>query len=417
MNLEIVSIKFAAMQKPKRTVVVGGGAAGFFAAINLKEFEPDREVIILEKSQKLLSKVRVSGGGRCNVTHACFDPTELVRNYPRGERELKGPFHFFDTSDCIAWFSKRGIELKGEEDGRMFPSTDSSETIIDCFLSEAKKKGVSILMGTAVQSIKKNNKWKLLLSTSESMECDSLIIAIGGNSKATHYQLVEELGHRIVPPIPSLFSFNLKKEKLNSLLGISVNACVRIQGTDSEECGPLLITHWGLSGPAILKLSSKEAVYLHKKNYFFNFSIEWMASAKEWLDEKRSSDGAKLLLNVKPNTIPKRLWIYLLDRAGLDEKFKLADMNKAQIDAFTELMEKDLYQAKGKTTFKEEFVTCGGVDLKEINFKNMQSKIHEDLYFAGEFINIDALTGGFNFQAAWTTSWLAAKGISEKNKL
>ena len=397
----------------KQVVIIGGGAAGFFAALNLSESIPGSEVLILEKSNKLLSKVKVSGGGRCNVTHACFEQKELSKHYPRGEKELLGPFHRFYTSDTIGWFDERGIELKVEEDGRMFPTTDSSQTIIDCFLDEAEAKGVSIWKQAEVQSVRKSDTFEISLSNNEQITADHLIIASGGHPKRKAYDWIEHLGHRITDPIPSLFTFNLPKHPSNQLMGLAQNATVKIKGLNAEAYGPVLFTHWGMSGPAVLKLSAVAADFLHAKNYKFDYEVEWMANAADYIQTQREQSANKQVNLSKPSDFSKRFWAYLLDRARVPEKLNWADLNKQQLLDLQQVIEKDFYQAAGKTTFKEEFVTCGGVNLKEIDMKSMESKLVPGLYFAGEVINVDGLTGGFNFQAAWTTAWLAAIAIAQ----
>lgn len=396
----------------KRIIVIGGGAAGFFAAINIAELLPDASVCILEKTTKVLSKVKVSGGGRCNVTHACFEPKELSTNYPRGERELLGPFHQFATGDTIAWFSERGVELKMEEDGRMFPVTDSSQTIIDCFEKEVEKKGIEVKLSTEVAKIEKSSNFKLSLKNGGELQADAVVVAIGGNSKIKHYDFLKDLRLQLIDPIPSLFTFNLPKHASNQLMGLSYEVSVRLKGTSFEEFGPLLFTHWGMSGPAILKLSAKAAKWLYDKSYQFEFEVSWLDDAEKFISVNRKKCPSTKLQKQKPNEMPQRLWNYLLSRAGLDQSVNWADLNKSQMESLLKALEADVYQANGKTTFKEEFVTCGGVDLKEINMKTMESKAIKDLYFCGEVMNVDAVTGGFNFQAAWTSGFLVAESIA-----
>ncbi|MEQ8623906.1 MAG: NAD(P)/FAD-dependent oxidoreductase [Vicingaceae bacterium] len=396
----------------KRIIVIGGGAAGFFAAINIAELLPDASVCILEKTTKVLSKVKVSGGGRCNVTHACFEPKELSTNYPRGERELLGPFHQFATGDTIAWFSERGVELKMEEDGRMFPVTDSSQTIIDCFEKEVEKKGIEVKLSTEVAKIEKSSNFKLSLKNGGELQADAVVVAIGGNSKIKHYDFLKDLRLQLIDPIPSLFTFNLPKHASNQLMGLSYEVSVRLKGTSFEEFGPLLFTHWGMSGPAILKLSAKAAKWLYDKSYQFEFELSWLDDAEKFISVNRQYSPSTKVQKKKPEQMPQRLWNYLLSRAGLDQSVNWADLNKRQMESLVKVLEADIYQANGKTTFKEEFVTCGGVDLKEINMKTMESKAIKDLYFCGEVMNVDAVTGGFNFQAAWTSGFLVAESIA-----
>lgn len=402
----------------KRAIVIGGGAAGFFAAVNIAAANAQVEVLILEKSQKVLSKVKVSGGGRCNVTHACFDPKELVSYYPRGNKELRSVFHRFAPGDMISWFAERGVELKIEEDGRMFPTTDQSQTIIDCFLKEANDLGVKVIKGIGVSEVQGNGvSYEVISSKSEKWQADFVVFAMGGSNKLKSYQLIEQLGHTIVPPVPSLFTFNLPKHASNQLMGLSYPATVRVKNTSYEEVGPLLFTHWGMSGPAILKLSSKAAVYLNERSYQFAFSVSWFDAAEHFIQEQRKLHASKQLKSSKLADIPIRLWMYLLHRAKVDPQINWADLSKTQMERLTQVLTNDEYQANGKTTFKEEFVSCGGVELKEIDFKRMESKLHQRIYFCGEVLNIDALTGGFNFQAAWSTAFIVAQSIAEQSQL
>ena len=390
----------------KKVVIIGGGAAGYFAAINIAEKLDKTDVLILEKSNQVLAKVKVSGGGRCNVTHACFDPKELTENYPRGEKELMGPFHQFYTADIISWFEERGLGLKVEEDGRMFPESNTSQTIIDCFLTEAEQKGVELWKKAEVIEIEKKDLFHIKLKDGREVKAEKLIIACGGSGKEAHYDFIHQMGHRIVKPIPSLFTFNMKGHESNQLMGIAQDATVRLKDSNYEEYGPVLFTHWGMSGPAILKLSSKAAKLLHDLQYQFDFEIEWMSNSEEWLQEQRKNSGNKQIYATKFQAFTKRFWFYLLKRAHIPENLNWADLNKSQLEKLQAVLSNDSYRANGKTTFKEEFVTCGGVDLKEVDMRTMESKLVKDLYFCGEVLNIDALTGGFNFQAAWTTAWL-----------
>ena len=402
-------------------IIIGGGAAGIFAAINIGANDPKLKVVVLEKTTKLLSKVKVSGGGRCNVTHACFDPKELVKFYPRGEKELLGPFHQFQPGDTIAWFSERGVELKIEDDGRMFPTTNSSQTIIDCFLKEVEKYNIDIRYQSAVETILPlENGFDVQLQNG-SLACDHLIIATGGFHKAQGYDFMKNLKHTIIDPNPSLFTFNLPKNELLSLQGLVANVDVKILGSKFSESGPLLVTHWGVSGPGILKLSSWAARFLNERNYEFDFMIDWLPnqseeSLKELFNSYKQNFGNKKVFNQMELDIPKKLKHFLMEKAGISSDIKWADTNKKQINKLTQLLTADIYPSKGKTTFKQEFVSCGGVKLSEVNFKTMESKKMPNLYFAGEVLNIDALTGGFNFQNAWTTSWIAAQDISQQKK-
>lgn len=399
----------------KRLVVIGGGAAGFFAAINAAKTFKKGEVLILEKTAKLLSKVKISGGGRCNVTHACFDPKELSTNYPRGEKELMGPLHTFFTADIIEWFEQRGVPLKAEEDGRMFPVSDSSQSIIDCFLEEAQKENIDIWTKAEVKKLnRKDDQFELLLQDDQLISADFVIMAIGGHPNKQHYKFLEDLGHKCVPPIPSLFTFNLPKHASNALMGTVQTARVWIEDSKFEEFGPVLFTHWGMSGPAILKLSAKAATFLHGCNYDFRFKVAWTEEASNLILSMRRDAPRQKLGQTKVDGFTRRFWNYLLERSGISPHLNWADLNRMQMDRLAEVLEKDSYRARGKTTFKEEFVTCGGVVLEEIDMKRMESKLIPNLYFCGEVVNVDAYTGGFNFQAAWTTAWLAAQDILSK---
>ncbi len=400
-------------------IIIGGGAAGFFCAVNTARINPKAKVILLEKTAKLLAKVRISGGGRCNVTHHCFDNRTLVQHYPRGEKELNSCFNRFSVMDTIQWFEERGVTLKAEEDGRMFPITDSSETIIHCLLQEARKYNVDIRTNCGVHKIiptTSTNTFTLILANGEFLHCDKLVIATGGNAKKSSYDWLHELGHTIEEPVPSLFTFNIPNSKLTELMGVSVSqAKVKIVGHKLEYQGPLLITHWGLSGPAILKLSAWGAKLLSALNYNFTIQLNWAPKFNEEklrmeFDNMRTENSAKLIMNIRPFDLPKRLWEYLLHKIEIKNEIRWADLPKKKFNALIDILLNDKYIVVGKTTFKEEFVTCGGVNLKEINLKTMQSKIIPNLYFVGEVLNIDGITGGFNFQNAWTTGWLAAMG-------
>ncbi|HKC67589.1 MAG TPA: NAD(P)/FAD-dependent oxidoreductase [Bacteroidia bacterium] len=402
-----------------RVIVIGGGAAGFFAAINVAEINPDVEVIILEKSNKLLAKVLVSGGGRCNVTHACFDNGLLVKNYPRGEKELRGAFNKFTTEDTIVWFKQCGVTLKTEEDGRMFPVTDNSETIANCLLKAANDLNIKIKTGVSVKEIivQPDKSFSLKTDTEYTPHCDKLIIASGGNPKNENYNWLRKVGHTIVPPVPSLFTFNIPNNEITELMGVSVpNAKIKIGNTKLEIEGPLLVTHWGLSGPVVLKSSAWGARILHDMNYDFTAFINWLPAYKEEelrniLLEYKNNNAPKNVFGNSPLDLPKRLWELFLRKATISETSRWANVNKKQINTLINILLNDAYHVKGKTTFKEEFVTCGGISLKEVDFSTMQSKIVPNLYFAGEVLDIDGVTGGFNFQNAWTTAWIAANAI------
>ena len=395
-------------------LIVGGGAAGFFTAINIVEKNPSLKVAILERGSEVLNKVRISGGGRCNVTHACFEPNELVKFYPRGEKELRGPFHQFCSGDTVEWFEKHGVELKIEADGRMFPISNSSQTIIDCFMDATKKMGISVLTNQSVQSIfKKDSHWKVE-TQSETYLSEKLILATGSNPKI--WEMLQNFGHAIVSPVPSLFTFIIKDPRIAALPGVSAQVSVKVNSTKLESSGPLLITHWGMSGPAILKLSAWGARILHDKNYQFSISINWLNDidsddAEIILKELKLEHAKKAVSKKSPFDLTNRLWESLVTASGIDTDTKWADLSKNQLQKLSHQLTNGLFQVNGKSTFKEEFVTAGGIDLKEINFKTMESKLHENLYFAGEVVNIDAVTGGYNFQNAWTSGFIVANSI------
>ena len=395
-------------------IIVGGGAAGFFTAINIAEKNPKLKIAILERGKEVLSKVRVSGGGRCNVTHACFEPNELVKFYPRGEKELRGPFHQFCSGDTIEWFEKHGVELKIEEDGRMFPVSNSSQTIIDCFLKATEKLGIKVLTGQSVQSIfKKEDCWKID-TQNENFAAEKLVMATGSNPKI--WEMLQTQGHAIVSPVPSLFTFNIKDSRIKELPGVAAQVTVTVKDTKLESTGPLLITHWGMSGPAVLKLSAWGARILHDKNYQFTIFVNWLndvdsEDAEKILKDLKQEHAKKAVSKKSPFDFPNRLWESLVLASEIQAETKWADLSKIQLQNLAVQLTKATFQVNGKSTFKEEFVTAGGIDLKEINFKTMESKLHENLYFAGEIVNIDAITGGFNFQNAWTSGFILASSI------
>lgn len=402
------------MSKHKDIIIIGGGAAGFFAAINIAERYPDLSVAILERGKVGLQKVKISGGGRCNVTHAEFIPSELVLNYPRGEKELLGPFHRFMTGDTIAWFEERGIELKIEEDGRMFPVSDSSQTIIDCFLQEAKKHKVEVFYNEAVKSINAKEISFEIMTSNDKFECNKLVIATGSNPKM--WQMLEQLGHTIIPPVPSLFTFDIKDERIKDIPGVvAKNAEVKIIESDLESDGPLLITHVGMSAPAILKLSAFGAIALAKRNYQFEIQINFIQQPSEvclgHLKDIKKDLARKQVIGTTQFELPKRLWKKLVLASEISETERWADINKHQIEKLANQLTRAVFKVTGKSTFKEEFVTAGGVDLKEVNFKTFESKRIPNLYFAGEVLNIDAVTGGFNFQNAWTGAYIVSQSL------
>ena len=399
----------------KKLLIVGGGAAGYFAAINAAELNPELEVIILEGSNKVLQKVKVSGGGRCNVTHACFTPNELIEFYPRGNKELRGPFHQFMTGDTMEWFENRGVSLKIEDDNRIFPESNSSQTIIDCFVESAENAGVILKLSTRVDSIEKNGELFVVKTAEVDIIADYVLIAAGSNTKV--WNIIKELGHSIIEPVPSLFTFNIKDNRLTDIPGISVpKAEVKVLNSKLEEQGPLLITHWGLSGPGILKLSAWGAIEFSEKDYHFEIEVNWLSKKTEHIletlkTEKQKNSKKQVILRSVFEEIPKRLWEKLVIAAEIDMTEQWAQLNNKQLESLTNQLTKCVFKVTGKSTFKDEFVTAGGVDLKEINFKRFESKLHENLFFAGEVLNIDAVTGGFNFQNAWTSAWIVANSV------
>lgn len=397
----------------KTITIIGGGAAGFFAAIRAAETHPEAEIVILERGRDVLQKVKISGGGRCNVTHACFDPRALVKFYPRGEKELRGPFTQFACGDTMGWFEDRGVPLKIEEDGRIFPVSNSSQSIIDCLWSEVNRLGIRVITHCRVNDFfpddQNSNGWKILTEEKE-ITTDVLFVMTGSNPAV--WGILEKLGHTIVPPVPSLFTFNIEDERIKSLPGLSVpKAGIHLPELKLRTEGPLLITHWGLSGPAILKLSAWGAREMHDCKYRFRILINWTqegeAEIRERIESARQDRGNKLVAKEKVVEIPNRLWQQLVSAAGISEQMRWAETGKKQVNRLVQQLTAAEFQVNGKSTFKEEFVTAGGVDLREVNFKTFESKLFPGLYFAGEVLNIDAVTGGFNFQAAWTGGWIA----------
>jgi hypothetical protein len=395
-------------------IIIGGGAAGFFSAINIVERNTKLKVAILERGKEVLSKVRISGGGRCNVTHACFEPNELVKFYPRGEKELRGPFHQFCSGDTIEWFENHGVELKIEDDGRMFPVSNSSQTIIDCFQEAVKKLKIDVLTNHSVQELyKTETHWKIT-TTQDVFTCEKIVMATGSNPKI--WELLQNVGHSIIEPVPSLFTFNIKDSRIKELPGIATQVSIKVNGTKLESTGPLLITHWGMSGPAILKLSAWGARILHDKNYQFYIEVNWLndidiQDAELLLKDLKQEHAKKTVSKKSPLDLQNRLWESLVLASNIGNETKWADLSKNQLQNLANQLTKSTFQVNGKSTFKEEFVTAGGIDLKEINFKTMESKLHSNLYFAGEIVNIDAITGGFNFQNAWTSGYIVAQNF------
>lgn len=404
----------------KRLVVIGGGAAGFFCAINAARINPALKVTIIEKSNKLLSKVKVSGGGRCNTTHACFEIPELVKKYPRGQNFLKKAFHWFNTNDTIQWFEERNVKLKTEADGRMFPVTDHSQTIIDCLLREADKYGVQIEMRSEVCSLEPvADGFRLTTANQGEQTTDFICIASGGYPKSAMFQWLQQTGHTIEPPVPSLFTFNMPGNPVTALMGVSVErAEVKVAGSKLSEAGPLLITHWGMSGPAVLRLSAWGARELAQRNYTFSILVNWIPDYNEqnlrdrWTS-LREELAAQKIYHKNPFGLPNRLWLYLIALSDIKQEWRWADLPSKEQNKLIRNLVAQEFAVEGKTTFKEEFVTCGGIKLNEIDPNTMQSRIIPKLFFAGEVMDIDGITGGFNFQHAWTSGWIAAKAIAE----
>lgn len=402
--------------------VIGGGAAGFFGAIAAAENNPAAQVLLFEKTGKLLSKVRVSGGGRCNVTHHCFNPTELVKFYPRGSKQLRKPFQEFGAQDTVNWFETRGVKLKTEADGRMFPVTDNSETIVNCLLREARKNNVEILTHTDISelTVKGPHQFELRSAKGQTWVAAQVLITTGGQNKPENYTWLKTLGLSIEKPVPSLFTFNVPGSYLRELPGISVpRAVVKIAGQKLESEGPLLITHWGFSGPAILRLSAWGARILNDLNYHFTSSINWVP---DFTEETLRAEllgyktlHAKKIISSNPSFgLPQRLWKTLTEQAGIPPDLRWLDVSNKSLNRLLETLFRGQFEVKGKTTFKEEFVTCGGVSLANLDLQTMESKQHPGLHFAGEVLDVDGITGGFNFQAAWTTGYLAGRHMATR---
>ncbi len=423
-------------------IIIGGGASGFFTAINIAEVNPDLTIAILEKGKEVLQKVKISGGGRCNVTNAQPDPKELIKNYPRGEKELLGPFYTFNNQDTIQFFESRGVPLKTEEDGRVFPVSNSSQTIIDCLLKETHRLGIKVFRQSSVVKIEpkysdgQSSFWTIT-TIKKQYQCRKVVLATGSNLKI--WKLIESLGHSVIPPVPSLFTFNIKDERISGNQGVSTSAKVdvlpkydfsreitlKLKSKKAEKVllsaeGSLLITHWGLSGPVILKLSAWGAILLHNLKYKFPISINWLpdyhqGSVLSLLMEIKEIEARKTVLRTKAVEIPRRLWTNLVRASGIAKDEKWADVTREKLQNLANELTNGKFMVQGKSTFKEEFVTAGGVDLKEINFKTFESKIHDNLFFAGEVINVDAITGGFNFQNAWTGGYIVAQAIAKNS--
>lgn len=405
-----------------QVVVIGGGAAGFFGALACAKSHPHVQVTLLEASRQPLAKVRISGGGRCNVTHACFDPASLVQNYPRGGKALRGAFSRFQSQDTVNWFATHGVKLKTEPDGRMFPITDSSETIVDCLMKAAASTGVELRTGATVVSVSQQTAgFEIALKSGEILKCDRLLLATGSNPLG--YQIAKALGHQIESPVPSLFTFNILDNQLRNLAGVSIES-VRLRLSVAplaqlEQTGSLLITHWGLSGPAVLKLSAWGARVLHDRDYQATLLINWLPQLNQddlrqkLLQVKAESSKRAIALHRGVN-LPHRLWQYLIARVDINPEYRWAELANKTLNQLIQEITQGCYQIKGKGVFKEEFVTCGGVSLKQINFKTMESRLCQGLYFAGEILDIDGVTGGFNFQSAWTTAWIAGNAMGSR---
>lgn len=398
--------------------VIGGGAAGFFSAINVKENHPKSRVVIFEKSKKVLSKVRVSGGGRCNVTNGCISINELLKAYPRGGKKLKKIFSEFDNKDTIQWFESRNVPLYTQKDNRVFPKSDNSQSIINCLFNQLKRLSIHLELGINIEKIVKENKHLELFIKNDNnkpLVFQKVIIASGGSPKIEGMQWLEKLGHKIIPPVPSLFTFNMPDEAIKKLMGLSVEKTLTsIQGTKIKSDGPLLITHWGMSGPAILKLSAFGARLLKERKYNFKVQVNWVNEPNNdkitnHLKKIIKTNPKKLISNIKPYLLPERLWEFIIKKSMLSKDKKWEELGNKGINKLVSILSNDIYKVKGKTTFKEEFVTCGGISLEDIDLNSMESKKCNGVYFAGEILDIDAITGGYNFQAAWTTAFIAGK--------
>ena len=433
--------------QPLKIVIVGGGAAGFFAAISAAKTNENASVILLEASRQLLAKVRISGGGRCNVTHALFDTKGFIQNYPRGSKALLGAFSRFQAQDTVDWFASEGVQLKTEADGRMFPITDSSETIVDCLIKTASSYKVQIRTGSPVVWVKSQqleeleeteerektqdssnifadddkSRFEILLKSGEILHCDKLLLATGSNPVG--YRIAKKFGHQVEPTVPSLFTFNILDKELRSLAGVSVNPVqlrLTVPGKPQlEQTGPLLITHWGLSGPAVLKLSAWGARIFHESGYKGTVTINWLPDSnqdrvRKELQQVSQEYGKRAIALHRGIKLPHRLWQYLISRAGIDKETRWAELPKKALNKLVQELTQGQYIISGKGVFKDEFVTCGGIKLKEVNFKTMESRLVKGLYFAGEILDIDGITGGFNFQSAWTTAYLAGLAMGDE---
>jgi predicted Rossmann fold flavoprotein len=401
-----------------KVAIIGGGAAGFFSAITAKEKYPEAEVVIFEKSKKLLSKVKISGGGRCNLTNALQSRKEFLDAYPRGKKLLKTAFKIFDNNNTMQWFESRGVPLVIQEDNCVFPKSQDSTSITNTLIHQAKSREIEIKINHGVKKIHpQNNKLQLIFIDSgiSSLYFDKVIVTTGGSPRKQGLEWLQNLGHKIKDPVPSLFTFNMPDESITKLMGIVIeNTLISLPGSKLKSTGALLVTHWGMSGPAVLKISSLGAIFLNEENYHFQIKINWInkvnnESVKIDLNEIINKNPKKLLSNIRPYLLPERLWLFLLDKAKLPPNKKWSELGKKGINKIINILTNDLYKARGKTTFREEFVTCGGVSLESIDMTTMQSKVVNNLYFAGEILDIDGITGGFNLQAAWTTGYIAGQ--------
>ena len=405
------------MKDDLKIAVIGGGAAGFFAALSVKEFYPSYQVTIFEKSNKLLSKVKISGGGRCNVTNATFDIKELSSNYPRGENFLKKAFGQFNTKETVEWFENRGVLLETLSDNCIFPKSNTSQSVIDCFINQSKIKDIEVLFKTGIIRMEKVGDGLHLFSQENQFYFDKVIVTTGGQPKITGLKWLEELGHSIISPLPSLFTFNMPKNPICELMGNVVEkTTVKVEGTKLIAKGPLLVTHWGMSGPAVLKLSAWGARILEEKGYNFSILVNWLDDKKaeevqDLIEKIIKENGDKKVVNYNPFPMTNRLWCFILDKSIISRDIKWKELGKKALNKLINNLLNDRYEVSGKTTFKEEFVTAGGVSLTNINVQKMESKIVPGLFFAGEVLDIDGITGGFNFQAAWTTAYIAGKSV------
>lgn len=401
--------------------IIGGGAAGFFAALSAKKHFPNKRVIIFEKSSKVLSKVKISGGGRCNVTNACFDNRKLAASYPRGENNLRKAFEIFNAQSTVDWFESRNVPLKTFPDNCIFPQSNDSQSIIDCLLKESLALGVEIKFNQSITSIEVEQDSFKLFTREDNFSVERVIVTTGGQPKRSGLEWLEKLGHEIIEPVPSLFTFNMPANPIRDLMGNVVEkATVKVEGTKLIGKGPLLVTHWGMSGPAILQLSAWGARVLFEKNYQFAVLVNWLDDEKEVdlykrLDQIIREHGEKMIGNLNPFPMTSRLWNFLLEKTGIHQEMRWKDLGNKVRNKLVNTLLSDRYEVSGKTTFKEEFVTAGGISLHDVNFKTMESKLVPGMFFAGELLDIDGITGGFNFQAAWTTGFIAGKSVGLSN--